>query len=133
MSVPSESLSCPCGGDNYADCCGQFIDGTAKPISAEQWMRSRYTAYTRRDHSYIAASWAQQTRPPIEPIADDGTRWLGLEIRNTSTAGDTATVEFVARYKVQGRPHRLHETSRFIREQGRWFYLDGSFPESAAN
>ena len=93
-------------------------------------MRSRYTAYVRRDHAYLAATWAAQTRPPLEPIANDCTRWLGLEIRNTGTDGEMATVEFVARYKLQGRAHRLHEISRFVRAHERWFYLDGSFPES---
>ena len=55
-----------------------------------------------------------------------GLRWLGLEIRRHTPQGpDTATVEFVARSKLGGRAHRLHETSRFIREAGLWWYLDG--------
>jgi SEC-C motif-containing protein len=132
VSASADVDACPCGGDNYAQCCGRFLAGAAVPQSAEQLMRSRYTAYTRRDHTYLAATWARQTRPPTAPIADDGTRWLGLVVRDTSTDGDTATVEFVARYKLQGRAHRLHEISRFVRTDERWFYLDGSFPESAA-
>jgi SEC-C motif-containing protein len=57
------------------------------------------------------------------------TRWLGLEVRDHVATGDSATVEFVARYKLGGRAHRLHEVSRFVREQGRWWYRDGSFPK----
>ena len=94
-------------------------------------MRSRYTAYTRDDAAYIARSWAASTRPPENATAQrEEAQWLGLQIRASSTTGDTAIVEFVARYKVGGRAHRLHEISRFVRENGRWFYLDGSFPES---
>jgi SEC-C motif domain protein len=61
---------------------------------------------------------------------DDGLKWIELEVRKHQQAGDEATVEFVARYKIGGRAERLHEVSRFIREEGRWFYVDGSFPES---
>ncbi|MDY7573218.1 YchJ family protein [Actimicrobium sp. CCI2.3] len=120
---------CPCGGTDYATCCGPILAGTPA-ASAEQLMRSRYTAYTRHDDAYIAATWAARTRPAALEVADDSTKWLGLEIRHTSTDGDTAIVEFIARYKINGRAQRLHEVSRFVREQGYWFYVDGSFPES---
>ena len=94
-------------------------------------MRSRYTAYTRDDAAYIARTWVSTTRPSDEATAQrDDARWLGLDIRHCSTSDDSATVEFVARYKVAGRAHRLHEISRFVRKDGQWFYLDGSFPES---
>jgi SEC-C motif-containing protein len=52
-------------------------------------------------------------------------RWLGLEVKRHMSAGDTATVAFVARSKLGGRAHRLVETSRFVREGGRWFYVEG--------
>jgi SEC-C motif-containing protein len=49
-------------------------------------------------------------------------------VKRAVDAGDTATVEFVARFKVGGQPAvRLHEVSRFVREDGRWFYVDGTF------
>jgi SEC-C motif domain protein len=56
------------------------------------------------------------------------TRWLGLQIRHHDEDADTATVEFVARCKTGGRAQRLHEISRFLRENGRWHYLGGEFP-----
>ena len=122
--------ACPCGGVDYARCCGRFIDGTETPASAEHLMRARYTATTQNDEAYIAKTWAPQTRPPAPLTApDDATKWLGLDIRDSSSIGDSATVEFVARYKINGRAHRLHEVSRFVREDQRWLYLDGSFPE----
>ncbi|MDB5727599.1 MAG: hypothetical protein JWQ00_804 [Noviherbaspirillum sp.] len=95
-------------------------------------MRSRYTAYVLRKEDYLKATWHARTRPAEAFARDDEVKWLGLEVREHAPAGDQATVEFVARYKVGGRAHRMHEISRFLRESGRWFYLDGSFPERQA-
>ena len=89
-------------------------------------MRSRYTAYVREDAAYLLATWHPDTRPPAEALAfEPALRWLGLEVKRHLSAGDTATVSFVARSKLGGRAHRLVETSRFVREGGRWFYVDG--------
>ena len=122
---------CPCGGASYVDCCGRYLDGRAQAPTALALMRSRYTAYTRSDNDYLARTWAAATRPADTVVtSDDGARWLGLEIRADATDGASATVEFVARYKIGGRAHRLHEISRFVRDGARWFYLDGSFPQS---
>jgi len=129
MARTPGKLPCPCGGADYAQCCGRFIDGGDLPQTAEQLMRSRYTAYTQRNEPYLQATWHASTRPAEAIAQDDAVKWLGLEVRKHVPAGDEATVEFVARYKVGGRAHRLHEVSRFVREDGRWFYVDGSFPE----
>lgn len=90
-------------------------------------MRSRYSAFVIGDAAYLLATWHPWTRPATLDL-DEGARpgWLGLEVRRAQVTGpDTAVVEFVARYRVAGRAHRLHETSRFVREDGRWYYLDG--------
>lgn len=89
-------------------------------------MRSRYCAYAVGHGTYLLDTWHSSTRPAeLEPMPS-GLRWLGLEIRRHTPQGpDAATVEFVARSKLGGRAHRLHETSRFIREAGQWWYLDG--------
>ena len=114
-------------------------------------MRSRYTAYTQRNEDYLRATWHPTTRPQDAILdKDEHLRWLGLEIKSAlrlrqrkaelpghpDSSPDRDTVEFVARFKVGGRAHRLHETSRFLREPDpaiggtpRWFYLDGTFPE----
>lgn len=113
----------------YDQCCGRFIDGGQVPSTALELMRSRYTAYTLCKDDYLRATWHPNTRPGIERITEDGVKWLGLEIRQHASAGEEAGVEFVARCRIQGRAHRLHETSRFLREEGRWLYLDGSFRE----
>jgi SEC-C motif-containing protein len=117
-------VSCPCGLPSaYADCCGRYHGGDAHldAPTAEALMRSRYTAYVMKLEPYLLATWHPTTRPVALDLADDGAKWLGLEIKRTSPN----LVEFVARFKVGGRAHRLHETSRFACEDGRWFYVDG--------
>lgn len=128
----NEAIACPCqSGRTYAACCAPLHRGEAIADTAEALMRSRYSAYVRGDAGYLLATWHASTRPPAFGFGDaDATRWLGLEVRRHEQHGaDRATVEFIARYKVGGTPAvRLHEISRFTRENGRWFYVDGEFP-----
>lgn len=118
--------ACPCGsGGRYETCCGRWHAGAAAP-TAEALMRSRYSAFALGLSDYLLSSWAPATRPaelkldePPQP------KWIGLDVLSHQEAGDSATVEFIARFKVGGRAGRLHETSRFERLGGRWFYLGG--------
>jgi SEC-C motif-containing protein len=93
-------------------------------------MRARYAAYVLNHAAYLLRTWHADTRPPaLDPAGDGAVRWLGLEVRRHEPAGpDRAVVEFVARCKRGGRASRLHEISRFVREDGRWYYVDGEFP-----
>ena len=92
-------------------------------------MRSRYTAYVREDADYLLATWHLSTRPPALAFDPPASRWLGLEVRSHAQSDAlNASVEFVARYRMAGRAHRLHERSRFVREGGRWYYLAGEMP-----
>ena len=119
---------CPCGSiKNFADCCGRYIDGKETAPTAEALMRSRYSAYTLLREEYLLTTWHASTRPAhLDLAAEAPSKWLGLEIkRHEQQDADHALVEFVARYKVAGRAHRLHEVSRFVCEDGRWFYVDG--------
>lgn len=121
-------MSCPCeSGLDYDLCCGRFIDEGALPETAEQLMRSRYTAFTLDRISYLEKTWHPTTRPAsIE--TDNNVRWLGLQIRRAEQGGaddEEGVVEFVARYKIDGRGYRLHEISRFAKENGQWLYMDG--------
>ena len=119
---------CPCcANKNYADCCGRYLDGTEFPPDAEALMRSRYTAYTLLREDYLLATWHASTRPAHLGLADEiNSKWLGLQVKGRQQQDDAhALVEFVARYKVGGRAHRMHEVSRFVHEDGRWFYVDG--------
>jgi len=90
-------------------------------------MRSRYTAYTLRREDYLLTTWHPVTRPAALGLADEPpTQWMGLEVKRHVLQDAThAIVEFVARYKINGRAHRLHEISRFVQESGHWFYVDG--------
>ena len=131
LSMPT--IACPCGSDlAYRDCCAPLHSG-APAVTAQALMRARYCAYVMGDNAFIAASWHATTRPPLADLERDAspqarTRWLGLDIKRHETAGDSATVEFIARFKTGGRAERLHEVSRFVREDGFWWYVDGSFP-----
>ena len=147
MPPSTKPAACPCGGPAFTACCGRFLCGDARAPSAELLMRSRYSAYTLRDEAYLRATWHPDT-VPAGPIVDPDERlqWLGLEVKsalrlrqrkaNLPAAPDCDRVEFVARYKIAGRAHRLHEVSRFVRERdgagdagtARWLYVDGSFP-----
>ena len=90
-------------------------------------MRSRYSAFVLCDQAYLLATWHEETRPSKVRF-NDKHRWLGLRIRATDGGGEhdlTGAVEYVARYKVDGKGHRLHETSRFLKKDGHWYYFDG--------
>ena len=91
-------------------------------------MRSRYSAFVREDATWLLATWHASTRP-AQLDFESGVRWLGLEVRrHRPIDADHAEVEFVARYRVAGRAVRMHESSRFVREEGHWFYVDGEQP-----
>ena len=94
-------------------------------------MRSRYSAYVLGLETYLLATWHPTTRPATLDLTQDrqAAKWLGLKLLANQGDGDTAFVEFVARYRVGGGSAvRLHERSRFVREAGRWYYIDGEFP-----
>lgn len=134
MSAAATSPACPCGLQDakgrplaFDACCGRYLDhfDDCPAPDAQALMRSRYSAFVREDTAYLLATWHASQRPAtldFEPSA----RWLGLAVKDfRSTGEDSAEVEFVARYRVGGRAVRLHERSRFVREGGRWFYVDG--------
>lgn len=126
----SETLLCPCGsGEDFNRCCGPCLQGAVPAATAEQLMRSRYTAYVNNNEDYLLATWHESTRPQqLELASETPNKWLGLKIVTKQAGGiqdNEGTVEFIARYKVNGKAHRLHEHSRFIRQQGQWFYLSG--------
>jgi SEC-C motif-containing protein len=109
-----------------ANCCGRFMGVAETPaLDPESLMRSRYSAFVLERADYLLATWHPRTRP-AQLEFEPGARWLGLAVkRHQSTGPDAAVVEFVARYRVGGKAVRLHEVSRFEREAGRWWYLDG--------
>ena len=129
-ALPDEDARCPCGlPSSYGRCCGRWHRGLLhlQAPSAEALMRSRYAAYVLGLHDYLLDTWHPRTRPAGIEATPVALRWLGLELRRCASTGpDTATVEFVARSKLEGRAHRLHERSRFERVAGRWYYVDAA-------
>jgi len=126
MAKPSPAVeACPCGRAAWAACCGRYI-GTGVPApDAESLMRSRYSAFVRGHVEHLRATW-HPDHCPADLQPDPSVRWLGLEVRDHRVTGpDTGEVEFVARSRIQGRGQRLHERSRFVRQHGRWLYVDG--------
>jgi SEC-C motif-containing protein len=133
MTFPATD-PCPCGRADargrplpFAACCGQWLaDFDQHPApDAEFLMRSRYCAFVLQDAPYLLATWHASGRPGTIDF-EPGVKWLGLEVRaHEMVDAAHAQVEFVARSRHAGRAHRLHERSRFLREDGRWYYLDG--------
>jgi SEC-C motif domain protein len=121
--------ACPCdSGLQYDRCCGLAHGGTPAP-TAKALMRSRYSAYVLGLEPYLLDTWHASTRPGALGLATQSPKptWLGLSVkREENPTPDTAIVEFVARMRIGGgRAERMHEVSRFVREDGRWFYVDG--------
>lgn len=131
-------MPCPCGRTSghgtkaietqplpFSACCDPYLNESIPAPDAECLMRSRYSAFVLQRADYLLATWHASTRPATLDFAP-GAKWLGLEVRSHRLLDpDHAEVEFVARYRDGGRAVRLHERSRFVRESGRWFYVDG--------
>ncbi|MGW9556843.1 YchJ family protein [Nocardiopsis sp. NPDC055551] len=125
-ALPTDA-PCPCGRDEkYDACCGRLHAGTARATTAENLMRSRYSAFVVGDEDYLLRSWDPTTRPRRVGL-DPDTEWTGLEILRTSAGTPfhtEGTVEFRAHYKEDGQDGELREHSRFRRHEGEWVYLD---------
>lgn len=124
---------CPCKSwKEYASCCMPYHYGKAKPKTAEQLMRSRYSAYFFRRVEYLVETTHPDTKSPslrrdLKKTVHQA-NWNKLTILHTSKGqrdDKTGKVEFVAEYYVDGEPYELHEVSRFKRYKGAWKYLDG--------
>ncbi len=122
---------CPCGsGRGVKACCGRLHEGEPAP-DAESLMRSRYSAFVLGLEAYLRATWHPDTRPAkMELDAPPQPQWQGLALKTHTPQDEShASVEFVARYKLNGRAFKIHETSRFERVDGRWLYVDGEIHE----
>ena len=125
---------CPCGsGQPLNECCAPCLSGQRPARTAKQLMRSRYTAYVLLDEAYLLRSWHPSTRP--DRLALRGAapvKWLGLKLVRVEAGDeqdDAGLVEFSARYKPAGAAGCLQEVSRFVKEQGEWFYVSGDLAE----
>jgi SEC-C motif-containing protein len=133
MRLPARTLRpmpadrCPClSGNPYDECCGPLHSGATAP-TAERLMRSRYSAFALGLAEYLLTSWHPQTRP-TELDLDPELRWTRLDVLDVRSGGPfdtTGTVAFRAWWRSPTERGDLRETSRFLRESGRWFYVDG--------
>ena len=131
--------SCPCGsGQGFDECCGPLLAG-APAASPDALMRSRYTAFTRADVDYLEATLAPEAKGDFDRGETDawakGAEWQGLELRAAPPPEPGAThgtVEFVARYRYQGKALAHHELGSFRLAEGRWLYVDGVVNPKAA-
>lgn len=90
-------------------------------------MRSRFAAFQEGDAAWLLATWHPSTRPKTLDLGDNPV-WRRLQIVDVVAGGpadETGVVEFRASFLAGGASHVLHERSRFVREQGRWYYVDG--------
>lgn len=128
----ASATECPCRSGKTLDaCCGPYLDGAAAP-TAEALMRSRYSAFALGKIDHLRETLLPETREDfhqkeIESWAKTSV-WTGLEIRATEAGGvddEEGVVEFVANFTTHGKPQKHHETSRFAKRDGRWYYVDG--------
>lgn len=132
--MKTKAQPCPCGRPkNLADCCGRYFSGEVAAPDAESLMRSRYSAYALGLSPYLLATWHVSTRPETLILAaTPQPKWIGLEIhQHAQQDAEHATVEFTARFRLGGRAQRMHEVSRFVLENDRWFYVDGEVDDDA--
>ena len=119
--------ACPCGRPaTYGQCCGRYHSGplALQAPDPEALMRSRYSAFVKDLRPYLLATWHPDPRPSAIEAPEPGLKWLGLTVRRAwQPEVGRGVVEFVARSKLGGRAHRLHEVSTFVREGGRWLYV----------
>jgi SEC-C motif-containing protein len=119
-------VRCPCGsGETYDECCGPLHRGAADAPTARALMASRFSAFAVRDEAYLLATWHPSTRPSALPLSD--LQWRRLEIIDVVGGGpfdSTGIVEFRAYYRGGTDRGSLRERSKFVREDGRWYYVD---------
>lgn len=118
---------CYCGNFKaFSSCCQPFLLQEKTPETAEQLMRSRYSAFVTENQAYLLQSWAKGKHPQSISF-DPATKWLGLKVircKNGLATDNEGWVEFVARYKIGGKAERIEELSHFIKENDKWVYVE---------
>jgi SEC-C motif-containing protein len=132
FKMVNASDSCPCrSGKIFSECCGPFLAGESVSPTAETLMRSRFSAFQLRNPEYLQSTWDPVKRPKHLCLEQDARTWSNLEVVKTVGGADSderGVVEFKAKYELGEDTYLFHEISRFTRHDGRWFYLDGTFP-----
>lgn len=125
--------SCPCDRERkYQECCESLHERGVIPHHAEELMRSRYSAYALKKAQYLLDTWHPSTRPTTLGLEDEEGEWIKLKvISHRSETEGLSWVHFKAFSKVGGQISVLEERSRFVKEEGRWLYVDGDCEMSA--
>ncbi len=129
-------MQCPCeSGETYKTCCEPFIKGEKEAETAEQMMRSRYSAYTQVAMDYIERTHDPKTRDETDMEANrewaESTKWTGLEILETKQGGvgdEVGTVTFKAKFETEEGIQDHQELSLFRKHEGKWYFVDSSDP-----
>lgn len=124
---------CPCGSNlDYNSCCGPVIAGTRAADTAEQLMRSRYSAYVKKEIPYILASLHPDFRADYDEKSSrawaENAEWHGITIMNTTKGGtgdSEGEVEFAVSYTERGMKQEHHEKASFRKKDGAWFFTEG--------
>lgn len=128
----NDLAKCPCGLNKaYVDCCLPFHQQLKVPNSAEQLMRSRYSAYVLNLIDYISDTWHPATRPYLAHLTAQPVQWIKLTVNKAwqDLPANQAFVDFDAFYEINGQFQKMHEVSRFVFINERWFYIDGKVSE----
>jgi len=114
-------------------CCAPLLQGQAEAESAEQLMRSRYTAFATKNVDYLYETYAGKARRRNAKAqirkGMEGVEWFKLEItaiHEGRKQHKTGEVAFVAYYRKGNQEFTLRERSYFIREKGKWKYARAS-------
>jgi len=131
LSYPNPETDCPCqSGLTFEQCCRRFLsDADEMPETAEQLMRSRYCAYALKDSEYLLKTWHPTYRPTNLTLDECKQQWIGLKIIGTVKGAKNDTiglVHFIARYKINGKAHKMEERSSFEKINRQWLYLTAS-------
>ncbi len=122
--------NCPCGSSHsYLECCARFISGESLPATPEELMRSRYAAYHQHEFEYIRDTMLAPALDHFDinqlMLSADKISWTRLEVVHA----EGNKVEFRAFYTAEGEEYVLQELSEFRQENGKWYYVDGVYPE----
>ncbi len=120
--------NCPCNsGKNYKECCKPYHKGSKEPKTALLLMRARYSAYIKGRDEFLLDTWHSSTRPETLPI-DPNMKWTSLEIQDIvdgTESDERGYVTFYVRFIKDDFPGAMTEVSEFVKESGKWFYLNG--------
>lgn len=132
MQKAEKNNFCPCGSEKkYESCCDPFLSKKKDPETAEEMMRSRYSAFVANNIDYIMDTHHPEKLNEIDRDAiqawSENSIWEGLEVHNVDNGGksdEEGSVEFTARYIQDGKKHNHHEFSLFKKHDGKWFFYD---------